>query len=114
MQTEKTGPIIVSLFVLCTGLLFMAAGVVDLSFLRVKPAGEALVLVFSGILILFALFSLYRIKRDGLASRGMSITEVRQEAIEKIKDKTLLAKMAKEDPNDAVREAAAKRLQGIH
>jgi hypothetical protein len=67
--------------------------------------GISLCLFFAGC------FFLYLSVTGRLKKRGRPISEVRKEALEKIKSETYLAKLAKEDPDPQVRLKARRLLE---
>ncbi|MGD8775747.1 MAG: hypothetical protein PVF76_11130 [Syntrophobacterales bacterium] len=106
-------PIATAAFIVAVGLLFLGAVLIDLPPLKVKSPEN---FVLAGAAIFFVFFGCvygYLLTTGKLTGKGRTITEVRQEAVEKIKDQSLLARMAKEDPDRKVRKAAQERLQEI-
>lgn len=100
-------------FIVAVGLMFLGAVLIDLPPLKVKSPENY---VLAGVALFFLLFGCvygYVLATGKLAGKGKTITEVRHEAVEKIKDQSLLARMATEDPDKEVREAAQERLQEI-
>jgi hypothetical protein len=100
-------------FIVAVGLLFLGAVLIDLPPVEVKSPENY---VLAGVAVFFLLFGCvygYLLATDKLARKGRTITEVRQEAVEKIKDQSLLARVATEDPDMEIREAAQERLQEI-
>ena len=100
-------------FIVGVGMLFLGAALIDLPSLKVKSPENY---VLAGAAIFFVLFGCvygYLLARGKLTGKGRTVTEVRQEAVEKIKDQSLLARMAREDPDKEVRAAAQERLQEI-
>jgi len=55
----------------------------------------------------------YLALKGKLEPKGISVTEIRKQALEKMKDKAYLAKTAKDDPNPEVRQKALERLKEI-
>ena len=113
MEKETFLPMATAAFIVAVGLLFLGAAFLDLPPLKVKSPENY---VLAGVAIFFLLFGCgygYLLATDKLAGKGRTITEVRQEAVEKIKDQSLLARMATEDPDKEIREAAQERLQEI-
>jgi len=54
-----------------------------------------------------------RLLGEGKKKRGKTVFDVRREAIAKIKDPQLLARMARGDEHAKIRELAKKRLKKI-
>lgn len=54
------------------------------------------------------------LNRGKLEKSGKSIVEVRQESIERLKDRALLAQIAAEDQSPEVRKAAEERLEDLN
>ena len=113
MDKKTFLPIATAAFIVAVGLLFLGAALLDLPALKVKSPENY---VLAGIAVFFILFGCvygYLLATDKLAGKRRTITEVRQEAVEKISDQTLLARVATEDPDKEVREAAQERLQEV-
>jgi hypothetical protein len=113
MEKKNIIPMTTAAFVVAVGLLFLGAVLIDLPPLKVKSPEKY---VLAGVAVFFVFFGCvygYVLTTGKLAGSGRTITEVRQEAIEKIQDQTLLARMATEDPDQEIREAAEERLQEI-
>lgn len=113
MDKKTLLPIATAAFIVAVGLLFLSAALLDLPALRIKsPENYAL----AGVAVFFLLFGCvygYLLATDKLAGKRRTITEVCQEAVEKIRDQSLLARLATEDPDMEVREAAQERLQEV-
>ncbi|MGD8381375.1 MAG: hypothetical protein PVJ11_04455 [Syntrophobacterales bacterium] len=113
MEKKTFLPMATAAFIVAVGLLLLGAALIDLPPLKVKSPENY---VLAGVAVFFLLFGCvygYLLATDKLTRKGRTITEVRQEAVEKIKDQSLLARVATEDPNKEVREAAQERLQEI-
>ncbi len=106
-------PIATAVFIVAVGLMFLGAVLIDLPPLKVKSPENYVLAGVAIFLVLFGCISGYLLATGKLAGKGRTITEVRHEAIEKIKDQSLLARMATEDPDKEVREAAQERLREI-
>lgn len=113
MNKDKITVYGVTAFVTTVGLLFLAAVLFNLPPLRPKSPGNYVLSAVSVFFVLFGLTYGYLLATGRLERHGRTITEVRQEAVEKMRDQSLLAKTAKDDPNPLVREAAQERLQKL-
>jgi hypothetical protein len=113
MNKNRIMVFISTAFVSGVGLLFLAAVFFDLPQLQVKSPGSYMLSAVSLFFVLFGLTYGFLLATGRLERQGRTIAEVRQEAVEKMRDQSLLAKTAKDDPNPLVREAAQKRLQEL-
>jgi len=113
MEQKRVSDFVLTTFVTAVGLLFLTAVLFDLPSLGVKSPDSYMLLAVSLFFVLFGLAYGYLLATGRLERQGRTITEVRQEAIEKMRDQNLLAKTAKDDPNPVVREAAKERLQEL-
>ena len=100
-------------FIVAVGLLFLGALLIDVPSLKVKSPQNYVLAGVAIFLVLFGCVYGYFQATGKLTGKGRTVTEVRQEAVEKIQDQSLLARMATEDPDKKVREAAQERLQEI-
>lgn len=113
MEKKTFLPLVTAAFLAAVGLLFLGAVFIDLPPLAVKSP-ESYVLAGSALfLVLFGCVYGYLLATGKLSSERRTVSEVRQEAVEKIQDPSLLARMATEDPDKEVRETAHDRLQEI-
>ena len=113
MEKKTFLPMATAAFIVAAGLLFLGAVLIDLPPLEVKSPENY---VLAGVAVFFVLFGCvygYLLTTDKLAGKGRTITEVRQEPVEKIRDQSLLARVATEDPDEEVREVAQERLKEI-
>jgi hypothetical protein len=113
MKQNRITVFALTAFVTAVGLLFLAALLFDLPSLQVKSPGSYVLSAVSLIFVLFGITYAYLLATGRLERQGRTITEVRQEAVQKMRDQSLLAKTAKDDPNPVVREAAQERLQEL-
>jgi len=100
-------------FIVAVGLLFLGAVLIDLPPLKVTSPENYVLAGVAIFLVLFGCVYGYLLATSKLTGKGRTVTEVRREAVEKIQDQSLLARMATEDPDRKVREAAQERLQEI-
>jgi len=113
MEKKTFLPLVTSAFLVAVGLLFLGAVFIDLPPLAVKSP-ESYVLAGTALfLVLFGCVYGYLLATGKLSSQRRTITDVRQEAVEKIQDQSLLLRIATQDPDREVREAAHERLQEI-
>jgi hypothetical protein len=113
MEKKNIIPMATAAFIVAVGLMFLGAVLIDLPPLKVKSPGNYVLAAVSLLFVFLGAIYAYLLAAGKLEHKGRTIAEVRQEAVENIKDRTLLAKIATEDPNPEVREAAQERLQEI-
>jgi protein-S-isoprenylcysteine O-methyltransferase Ste14 len=113
MEKKIFLPMATAIFVVAVGLLFLGAVFIELPALKVKSPESFVLAGVALFLVLFGCVYGYLLATGKLSSQRRTITDVRQEAVEKIQDQSLLARMAKEDPDKEVREAAQERLQEV-
>lgn len=95
-------------------MFFCISALIEGVFLNPEPPGRHFVIFLSIIFIGAGIFSIYLLSRGKLEPSGKSITEVRQEAIEKLKDPAMLAQVALEDQNPEIRKTAKQRLAELN
>ena len=113
MEKKTFLPVAIAVFIVAVGILFLGAAFLDLPPLKVTSPQNYLL---AGVAIFFVLYGCgygYFLATGKVKGEEVTVTEVRQEAIENIQDQSLLARMATEDPDGEVREAAQERLQEI-
>ena len=113
MDLKKNIPYAVASFVFMVGVFFCISALIDGLFVDVKPSGSHYLIGISIIFIGAGIYYLYLLNRGKLEESGKSIVDVRQEAVEKMKDTVLLARIASGDEPPEVREAARERLKEI-
>ena len=113
MNKNRLVPFVLTAFVTGVGVLFLAAVFLDVPRLEVKSPGSYVLSAVSLFFVLFGLTYGYLMATGRLEKRGRSVVEVRQEAVEKMRDQNLLARIAEEDPKPLVRKAAKERLQEL-
>jgi hypothetical protein len=106
-------PLIVAGYVVAVGLFFLSTVVIENALITPAPAGRpvllALSIAFAAAGAVFALmFFKGRLKRS-----GMTVKEVRLEAVAKLDAESMLADIALKDPDPDVRLVAQKRLEEI-
>lgn len=113
MHLERMFARIVAGYLMFVGLFFGLASILQLPYISIQPSGKLYVLVISAIFMASGIGSFFLLRKGKLKKEGASIKEVRHEAIEKMKDPELLARIAIKDPDDALRESAKERLKEI-
>lgn len=113
MMLKSYFPLIVAGYVVAVGLFFLSTVVIENALITPEPAGRpvlaALSIAFAVAGAVFAvLFFKGRLKRS-----GVTVKEVRLEAVAKLDAETMLADIALKDPDPDVREIAQKRLEEI-
>jgi hypothetical protein len=106
-------PLIVAGYVVAVGLFFLSTVVIENALITLEPAGRpvlaALSIAFAVAGAVFALlFFKGRLKRSGI-----TVKEVRMEAVAKLTAESMLADIALKDPDPDVRLIAQKRLEEI-
>ncbi|MGD9016657.1 MAG: hypothetical protein PVH30_04685 [Desulfobacterales bacterium] len=114
MATAERMPLVISIFVLCVGLFSAAAGLANLPFIDPSPPGVYALIAIS--ILLTASGALFMVKalRGDLEPDGVTLSEMRMEAVETITDKALLARIAEKDKHPDVRDKAKQRLEVLH
>jgi predicted CopG family antitoxin len=82
-------------------------------YLHIEQAGRFYVLGISAVFAALGVGSFFLMRKGKLKKEGASLTEVRQEAIEKLKDPELLSRIAINDDDSEIRETAMERLKEI-
>lgn len=113
MHLERMFAHIIAAFLIAVGLIFGFASVIQMSFLDVQPSGKHIVLGISAVFALGGISAFYLLRKGKLKKAGASITDIRQEAIEKMNDPQLLSRIATKDANTALRELAQDRLKEL-
>jgi predicted CopG family antitoxin len=113
MHLERIFAHIVAGYLMLVGLFFGLAAVFKIPSINVQPAGKFYVLGISIVFIVLGIGSFFLLRQGKLKKEGASISEVRQEAVEKLKDPELLARIAIKDPDAELRESAQERLKEI-
>jgi hypothetical protein len=114
MDFKKNIPYAVACFVIMAGVLFCISALVDGLLVDVKPHRSHYVIGISIIFIGAGIYYLYLLSQGKLKKSGKSIVEVRQEAVERMDDPVLLARIASGDEPPEVRTAAKERLEELH
>jgi hypothetical protein len=99
MHLERIMPRIIAGYLIAVALLFGFTSVVQTPYIDFKPPGSFWVLGISAFFAIFGISSLYLLRKGKLKREGASISKVRQEAVKKMNDPTLLSRIATRDPN---------------
>jgi hypothetical protein len=113
MNIQKTFPYLVAGYLVFVGLFFIIFSLFDMPLLNAEPPGSYILSVISVTFITVGICYIVLLHMGKLTKSGKSFVEIRIEAIEKIKDPTMLSKIALEDSNPECRKAAQKRLEDL-
>lgn len=113
MEKKIFLPMATAIFLVAVGLLFLGAVFIDLPPLKITSPASFVLAGAALFLVLFGCVYGYFLATGKLSSERRTVSEVRQEAVEKIQDQSLLARMATQDPDKEVRKIAHDRLQEI-
>jgi hypothetical protein len=113
MNLERMFAHIVAGYLFAVGLFFGIASVFQVPYIQIESAGKVFVLAISTVFTAVGIGSFFLLRMGKLKKEGASITKVRQEAIEKLKDEKLLSRIALNDSDTKVRESAQERLMEI-
>lgn len=111
MNLKKNFPYVVAGYIIATGMFFCASTLFQGALLDPAPPGRYVVLAVSIIFMGAGIYAVYLVNRGKLRKAGKSVTEVRREAVEKMKDPTMLAQIALEDQNPMIQKTAEERLK---
>ena len=113
MKLLKNFPFWVASYITVLGLVLIFLTVIESSHVELKEPNKFFVMAGSFILFFLGVVYGYLALRGKLEPKGLSVTEVRKQSIKKLKTESYLAKIAKEDSDPKVRQAALKRLEEI-
>ncbi|MGD8801443.1 MAG: hypothetical protein PVJ44_23205 [Desulfobacterales bacterium] len=113
MHLERIVAHFIAGYLIAVGLLFGAASTIRIPYINVQPSGQMPVLVISAFFVVAGVGALYLLRKGKLKKEGVSIADVRQEAIEKMNDPKLLARIATQEPDDELRASAQDRLKEL-
>ena len=113
MRLLKNFPFWVASYIAVVGLILIFLTVIQTPYIELNEPNKYFVAVGSFILFFLGVVYGYLALTGKLEPKGISITEVRKQSLEKIKTEAYLAKIAKEDPDPDVRQEALKRLEAI-
>jgi hypothetical protein len=114
MHLKKNFPYGVAGYVIAVGVFFCVSTLIEGALLDPEPPGSYFLIVLSIIFIGAGICAIFLLHQGKLEKSGKSITEVRQQAIEKLKDPTMLAQIALEDQNPEIRKTAEERLEELN
>lgn len=110
---ERTLSHLIAGYLIAVGLLFGFSSVFGSLFIEVQPEGKFYVFGISVVFVLAGIASLFLLRKGMLKKQGSSISQVRQEAVEKMKDPELLSRIALEESEEELKEAAKERLKEV-
>jgi predicted CopG family antitoxin len=113
MHVERMFAHVVAGYLFAVGLFFGFASFFQIPFIRIEPESKFFVLGISLVFAASGVVSYILLRKGKLKKEGASLTDVRQEAIEKLKDPELLSRIAIKDSDVQVRESAQERLKEI-
>ena len=113
MNFERMFAHIVGGYLIAVSLFFGLASIFEVPYLQIEPDGKVFALGISTVFAASGAGSLFLLRKGKLSKEGASLTEVRQEAIEKLKDPELLSRIAIKDADSELREAAKERLKEL-
>ena len=113
MKLLKNFSFWVAFCVTFVGLIFSILPVAQTSLIDFKEPNKYFLMGISFIFFLSGVRYSYLALREKLEPNGISVREVRKQALENIENVAYLAKTAKNDPDPDVRQKALKRLQKI-
>ena len=113
MKAFKNISFYVSVYVTIVGLFFSVLPVVQTSLIEFKAPNKYYLMGFAFIFFACGCYYAYLSLKGKLEPEGVSVAEIRKEALEKIESETYLAKAAQDDPDPEVREKALERLKEI-
>ncbi|MGA9477354.1 MAG: hypothetical protein WBV21_06225 [Desulfobacterales bacterium] len=106
-------PLIVAGYVVAVGLFFLSMVVAENALITLEPAGRPVLAALSiAFAVAGAVFALLFFKGH-LKRSGITVKEVRMEAVAKLNAESMLADIALKDPDPDVRLVAQKRLEEI-
>ena len=113
MKLLKNFPFWVASYITVLGLVLIFLTVIQTPYIELKEPNKYFVTLVSFILFFLGVVYGYLALRGKLEPKGLSVTEVRKQSLKKIKTESYLAKIAEEDSDPKVRQAAIKRLEEI-
>lgn len=113
MKLVKWHPQLIAAAIAANGALFLGASVLDFPFLEVQLPRAYFLMGLSIVFLFGGGYFFIKAHRGYLKPQGITVTDVRKEAIEKLDSTELLNQIAREDPKAEVREKALERLEEI-
>jgi predicted CopG family antitoxin len=114
MHVERMFAHVVTGYLFAVGLFFGFASFFQIPFLQIEPEAKFFVLGISLVFAAAGVGSFILLRKGKLKKEGGSLADVRQEAIEKLKDPDLLSRIAINDDDSEVRETAMERLKELN
>jgi hypothetical protein len=112
---SRAFPLLAALFVFCVGVFFLVLLFIDTPFLEAKSPGSYFLAAISLFFVIAGVFHMVLWKQGSdIQKNADSEIDVRKQAIEKMKDSSLLAKISLEDPLPEVRQTAKERLEALN
>jgi hypothetical protein len=113
MKLLKNFPFWVAFYIAVVGLVLILLTIIQTPYIEFEEPNKYYVTAGSFILFILGVVYGYLALRGKLEPKGPSVTEIRKQSVEKIKTESYLAKIAKEDSDPKVRQAALERLEEI-
>lgn len=113
MHLERIFAHVVAGYLIAVGLFFGLAAIFQVPYLHIESAGKFYVLIISAVFAALGAGSFFLLRKGKLKKEGATLAEVRQEAIEKLKDPELLSRIAIKDSDSELRASAQERLKEI-
>lgn len=113
MKLVDSHPQLIAAAIVATGALFLGASLLEFPFMTVEPPGAYFMMGVAVVFIAGGSYFLLKARRGDLKPQGVTVTDVRKQAIEKMESPELLSQIAREDPKPEVRDKALKRLEEI-
>ena len=113
MHLERIVAHFIAGYLIVVGLLFGIASTIQMPYFSVQPSHQWLVLGISAFFLVAGIGAFYLLRKGKLKKEGVTIADVRQEAIEKMNDPKLLSKIATQEPDAALRATAQDRLKEL-
>ncbi len=93
------------------GVLYVALSLMDFGLFSPKPPRGYVLTAFSGLIGLMGIYFLFQLHRGALENKNAkTVLDIRKEAVSKLNDAAMLARIAETSPIEDVRGAARKRL----
>ncbi len=113
MYLKDKYPLFIACYVAAVGFFFSGATLFDIPSIRFDSSKPQIIIIISLLFIISGIYYSYRALKGKLKPEGKSVTEIRKQALGKIKTESYLAKVAKEDSDSEVRKKAIERLQEL-
>ena len=110
MNLAESHPQLIAAAIAAAGALYLVASILELPFLVIDPPGAYFMMGLAIVFLFGGGVFLIKARRGRLEPQGVTITDVRKQAIEKMESPELLSQIAQEEPKPEVRRKALKRL----